>query len=559
VARGAVLVACLLLAGALGSRISPRVLADGSVYVAMADSLWSDGDLEYTPSDLARLRALAPQFSPAGVPLPAGLFLVRSGDEYRYGKPFLYSLVAAPWFAACGVQGFFVLNAVLLIVTIACGAAALPRSLALRARVAVSVLVATAGVLPAYVYWTDPMLLLSALVAAGVAAYRTGRPGLAGAFLACVASVRFPYALLLAGPIVTYAATGHRSQAARCAITGIAVLVGLGALGYVFTGQLSPYAGERYWYPNPAAVPFADDFDPQAAVYASGPTVIATGWAVPSARELAQAVVYFFAGRTTGIALYFPTFLMCGLWTRALSREKLLWSAAVAAVHLAFALIVPHNPVGGTHALGNRYFIVLPVAFLLLDPPLRSGWRIALSLLLLLPAPAALHHAESWSIAPGRAALAFPHRHLPFEWTFAASLPYPARYPMDCFILRCAATALTDAQVDPDGSAAFVRALPGRVTHLVFVRPAGVRPRVEVSPVDGAIGISEGGVEVTPAIGARGPLALDLSRPRAIYRDKSNAFAEIAVYDLRIDARAVPAGLATVQRDAGGMVVRFLR
>lgn len=74
----------------------------------MADKLWYDRDLNYQPEDLVRARALHFEDHPAGI------FLTRNGEAYRYAKPVVYPLFALPFYAALGVRGFFVLNGLLL-------------------------------------------------------------------------------------------------------------------------------------------------------------------------------------------------------------------------------------------------------------------------------------------------------------------------------------------------------------------------------------------------------------------------------------------------------------
>ena len=94
------LVVAVLAAGVIvGLATPPRRLADASTYVLMADSLWSDGDLAYTPADFARAERM--HFDD----LPAGLFLIESGSSYRYAKPLLYPLLATPWFGALRAAG----------------------------------------------------------------------------------------------------------------------------------------------------------------------------------------------------------------------------------------------------------------------------------------------------------------------------------------------------------------------------------------------------------------------------------------------------------------------
>ena len=187
-------VALVLLIGAvIGLLTPPRIFSDGSNYVCMAVSLISDGDLRWTRDDLQHVRALR---ADGATP---GLLLVKRADGYVFAKPVIYPLAAAPFVALAGVRGFMLLNGLLLAALVLLGADVLTHRLAWPAALGVAAAAVGASVTPVYLHWIDPFLLLSVCTAGALAAYRRGRPGLAGALLGVMSVTRFPVCGAAAG------------------------------------------------------------------------------------------------------------------------------------------------------------------------------------------------------------------------------------------------------------------------------------------------------------------------------------------------------------------------
>jgi hypothetical protein len=130
------LAAGLLLAVGVAAALSLDVVeagyglkSDEATYVSMALSLAQDGDLAFDRGDLERFWAIY-QNGPEGVFLKRGeqvywsltsrwprVKVTRQPDPGRrlyYGKAFLYPAVAAPFVWLAGLNGFFVLHAVLI-------------------------------------------------------------------------------------------------------------------------------------------------------------------------------------------------------------------------------------------------------------------------------------------------------------------------------------------------------------------------------------------------------------------------------------------------------------
>jgi hypothetical protein len=170
---------------------------DGATYYTMARSLAEDADLEYDPRDVYRVRR---EF-PGG---PQGIFLKRSSGGLRldldagfpwlrrlreeerriyFAKPFTYPVVAAPLVRLLGTRGLLVTNALALGLALVLGYVELRRRASPAGALALSATLFLATVTPVYLLWPAPELFYLALVAAGLFAWRHGRPTLSALLL----------------------------------------------------------------------------------------------------------------------------------------------------------------------------------------------------------------------------------------------------------------------------------------------------------------------------------------------------------------------------------------
>jgi hypothetical protein len=482
----------------------------------MADSLWHDHDLRYTAEDLYRGKQL--RFDD----FPAGLFLTKRGGEYFYAKPLVYPLAAAPFLALLGVRGILVLNGVLLAGLVLLGADILSHRLGWRAGLAASALVMTFSVTPAYLHWIDPFLFYSMLVAAGVAAWRRDLPMFCAAVLTLVACGRPPYAALLAAPAVLYASARRWGDLARFATTVVVVGVALLMFTRLQTGQWSPYTGERYWYPS--VVPYATwRHDGLGVPYSKAALLF--DWHPPALRDLAVNAGTFIFGRFSGLLLYFPTFFACGLWTVRGGREKAAWLGAAAASCALLQAVLPHNPFGGTHALGNRFFVILPVALTLVDMVAWIPWRIALTALLLLLVVPIVQAPVHFSLHPGRQMLELPYRWFPLEWRQARALSFPYDFS--------GLKALTANQFEWEPSLGGVWTVGGTKAEFVLMRPTPAPAVVGLSSLLPAAQVSDGIVTREVRFSPGKSETFELA-PRAMSRDEGDGFHAYYVYHLAV-------------------------
>ncbi len=447
----------LLLLAALAvdlPRVSDgRFWSDGATYYAMAGSIARDGDLEFGPRDLARVRASYP----GG---PQGVFLKRvagpAGPRLVYAKALVYPLLAAPWVLLLGAdRGLPALNAAVLVGSLWLGYALLRAGSSRAVAVAGTLAVFLGGVVPAYLLWQTPEILDLGLVTLGLFAWRRGRP-LLGAVLIGVAAYAKPtnaaLALpLLLEPLLATAPAGAESlarrwrarilvSARRGLVAGLVFAAGFG-VNWLATGELNYQGGERKTFYDRYPFDPGVSFD-SAGVWMTtdhlGPLVAGRDEdegnervAPPrSRRELRQSFLLnlflFWIGRFGGVLPYYPgvaaallLFLLVG------PRERAGWLALLALVvsWLGYILIIPDNWYGGAGAIGNRYFVNLVPLGLLLLPSGRGGWAAALALppVVLLLGPTLATPVQS-ALDPGQHATRAAFRRLPAELTMLGDL-----------------------------------------------------------------------------------------------------------------------------------------
>lgn len=522
--RRASLVALLLAGLAIGFVVPAHRLADASNYVMMADSLWNDGDLAYEPKDFARARRLA------FADLPAGLFLVEHpGGGLTYGKPPSYALAALPFYAVFGVRGFFVLNGLLLAAVVTIGASLLAERLRWRHALPAAAVVIAASVTPAYLYWIDPFLFTSFLVAAALLAWQSGQPVLCGALLAALGSVRAPYLLLGAAPVLLAVVGRQPRRLADLALGALGFAALLAALTSLAGGDLLPYVHARRWAYG-QAVPFLHGADDpgQGRPVDHGSHLDPATW--PGAADLALSNLYFWAGRFGGILPYFPGFFACLLWTRHWRSGRTIWLVATIGVCIALQVILPHSFQGGGFALGNRYFVFLPVAFLMVDRRTFGRIRAIVS-------AALLALAVPIAIAPGRHSthagsqmLEAPYRWFPFEWTQAAAIRLPVRYPGRVF-------AITDRQHAWEPARGGFWTAGDSRSELVFVRKGEGPPAVRLSSRLSRAVVYDGTERSEITLAPESEVAIELRHPMARYVDTSHPdVPRVTVYRLVVEA-----------------------
>lgn len=373
--------------------LPPNLKADEPAYYLMALSLARDGDLRVELQDLER------GFREFPYRRIENLVLMSSDGWHtaHFGKPYVYSLLAAPFAGLFGANGILLFNMGLLVAMIWMGAVYLGRWSPpwLAALFSAGFFLLSAGF--AYVFWIQPEIFNMACVTLalflGLHRFEGGKRRqrtlafLSGAALAPAVFAK-PMVLALALPLLWIPL--RRRRWIRAAAWAVGALVATGllvGLSMALTSKPTPYLGvERMGMTvcRPDVLPWDPPEEGEVSTAASewSPTGGAWSWMlrVPNVdgRELVANIGYFLWGRHTGLLLYMPfAALAVALFLAHARRSTARWVllASLAGVALFFLVFIPFNWQGGGGFVGNRYFVNVYPAFLFLVTRIRP--RIA--------------------------------------------------------------------------------------------------------------------------------------------------------------------------------------
>ncbi len=399
--RAAALLAALTLAVLLGlahyrSPLS-RVWGDEGTFLAMMASLAEEGDLRFAAGDLARVEAAGGGRT--------HLILQRDGDAIAYSKPVLYALAGAPFYALLGERGPMLLNALALALGLCCAFAALRRLGDGTTAALVLVTFTGAGVVVPYLAWrmTDGFQAALALTALALClgaergrpppapgafdrllAWR-GAPLLGAALIGALTNMRLSNAVLALAPVAAALFARRWRRAAAVALAPIAAYLALAGLTLALTGAPNPYRAERTSFTPATGYPAGAGAEAALPRFEAQQAADRTGL-LPhfGARQIAYATGYFFLGRHTGLAVYFPAALIFLLFALRhadrVARASLLAFAGALAFFLGWRA---ENYFGGDTFVGNRYFLSIYPLLLIALPRLPSvrwlaaAWALA--------------------------------------------------------------------------------------------------------------------------------------------------------------------------------------
>ncbi len=431
--------ALLLLAARRGSWA--EVAGDESTFLAMTESLVSDGDLEFTNADLARLEATER-------PARKTLILQRSGARVAYSKPVVYPLLAAPLVALLGRPGMAALNGLAI-----AGALVLVWTILRdrKERGAWALTLATfagAGALLPQIAWSMGDALQFAFALAG-AALCLGGPrrvrsvwmaAAGGALLGPLIAMRPPNAIVVVAVVAAVAASGRVRRALAAAGGAAAALVLVLGLSSALIGAANPYRAERATFNLATGYPAGADAARALEQFDAGRATQRLGLR-PAVRPRVSAYssLYFLAGRHTGLLVYFPLALVLfGAAVPGAGREQWALLAGAAGLAAFYLIWMPDNYFGGASFVGNRY--VLPALALLplaVRRPPRAGWLIGVWVLSAVSFLSALHSVERERGKPFSSqshAYSGIFRLLPYESTALAIEDREDRYLSDEFL-----------------------------------------------------------------------------------------------------------------------------
>jgi len=353
----------------------------------MAASLVRDGDLAFAEADLGWARERLPE----GVTV----ILQRTERGLRYSKPTLYPLLVAPLYALAGESGIVLANGLAL------GAAlwlawALWRGRAGRGGAALLIVgFAASGALLPYVVWrmSDAMQVALALagLVLGVGALRAGA-GVAwlearwtawagGLLLGLAVSMRVPNLAAPAAAVAVAALAGRRRRAVALVLgTVLGLALAWGASELLIT-TWNPYRAVRTSFDGATGYPVGPGGEAAARRFDLDPATNRLGLLPRDEPErIAYAALYFFVGRHSGIAVYFPAALLLAAAAFSGRRDRATWAlvGGAAAICLFYVAWIPQNYFGGSTFVGNRYFLTA-YALLLVAParPPRLRWWLA--------------------------------------------------------------------------------------------------------------------------------------------------------------------------------------
>jgi 4-amino-4-deoxy-L-arabinose transferase-like glycosyltransferase len=390
---------------------------DENSYLMQALSLAFDGhNMSYDSADTARWQALELAWSPE----PQGIYVRPMDTGFLAAKPYAYPLYLAPFIAVAGFStGLAVANALLLL-TVVVLAVAIVRTTMSGPGVPLLVSAFTfAGALYLYSYAVSVELLFAAITAVAVLGYvrwfASGRFGWAiPAFVAVglMAAEKPPSALALAvpGAVVVWKSRGWLRRVAGPALVVVTFVVAVSPWLYYSGGNsYSPYETPRglafsaVW-DTLTPQQFADEL--QERNTSAGSSVFSPSGAVNRVARFPEFIPgsawYSMVGRHTGLIVWAPLSviaLIAGLvgFRRldVMGRAMLLALLGYGALYL---VLFTRNYFGGSHALGNRYFVqISPMVLGLLA---QQAWQtrkavaaslgaMAFSLVLLWP-----HHTD---------------------------------------------------------------------------------------------------------------------------------------------------------------------
>jgi hypothetical protein len=439
---------------------------DEATYYSLGHSLARDFDFAFERRDLVRVWEEFP--GPEGIFLKRGkvgriqisgrfpfIGWVKQEDPVRtrlfYAKSYIYPLVAAPFVAIFGTNGFLALHALLLSLDLFVAYTFIAaRGSSPKAALAWALVFLIGSVVPVYFVWLTPELFnfsvaLYALFlwgyketerSPGPKAFLTGpRSDIAAAALLGILTFSKPTHAILMFPLVALMAI-RRQWAHGVAVVFVwaAVTGGLFVANAAVTGEFNYQGGDRKTFYSYIGFPFANERETFENI---GPVrsreSVMVGDILVNQYTLTvfrHNLWYFTVGRFSGLLPYFfPGVVSALLFLGKRPRYLWQWLAAstIVGAILMLILLTPYTYSGGGGPVGNRYFLSFYSLFLFLAPA-ESGVvsaGIALAGGALFTAKILLNPFYS-SFNPGEHPKAGPLRLLPIELTLLNDLPVAA-------------------------------------------------------------------------------------------------------------------------------------
>jgi hypothetical protein len=381
-------IAGLLLISWVFSQATPKedrlLYSDQAVHVMIASSLWNDGDLKYTLADLQRFREDFPKETG-----PRGLFLKQavSGDLY-YAKPYLYGLIAGPFYGIIGTDGLLLLNIICFIIIGAIIGLILAKPFGTGWATFASLAFMLPSAFTPWLFVAHPDIFIAALLGLGSYLLLADKKGLliqtfGAIILGAALNEKITFLVVIPFVVMAIPRVGwcRRSLIAAIIIfswitfTSVNVAIDGSLLSYQgvrFSVDGHPFPLENGWI-MPTAGKLNHIFNPWDLIFAL----------VGNISIIPEKIIDFLVGRQTGIIPYF-SFAFGILIIRPLffwGRSALLLIAFFVYLILHW-LAFPTNGYGGSGSYGPRYMLqALPLIPLsILGSDLRHYFTVRLNI-----------------------------------------------------------------------------------------------------------------------------------------------------------------------------------
>ena len=365
--------------------IGARPYGDGRSYYWMTKSIVNDGDFIVDDKDVSRWKNT--EFGN----ITEGIYIfVDKKGIMRYGKPFLYPFIAAPFFIFFGAKGFAVLNGLLLGSCMVFCYLFLRKYLNKLNAILISVLFFFSSYMPVYSSWIHPeMMLFFACSFCLWLFFCENKSVLSALLIGIVSSVKIIF-LVLIGPFIVLMIS--KKEFKRLNKTLAVFFLGAGSMlifNFLFFGHISPYTANNRGY---TSLEIENYFTSQEVVDAVALTssqlegVHFNSWGL-----FFRNLQNFFIGRFTGIIWYaFPIVVLAGVYLvyrSGIQKQERIFGDSILASALLLILILvalrPLNYFGGKGFICNRYFFILPA--LLFLPAIKKVKNLKIIFLLFLP------------------------------------------------------------------------------------------------------------------------------------------------------------------------------
>jgi hypothetical protein len=379
-------------------RIPGPFIAEEATYYMMTRSLWDEGDLLWTWKD-SRYAASHHRREMENVVL----MTPDRGERVYFAKPYLYSILAVPFYAILGTNGFLVFNSLMFVLMGLLGVRYLGSyNPPARAALLGGTFFLLSASLP-YIFWVQPEVLNMLTLFLGCYFWFFPGPGMAcGIGDAAVSESERPSPVGLRDPAVRVGLAGfffalsafsklphlafgmalllHCLFTRRWGRLASAVLAFILTLGVLHMGQLamtetvSVYHSTRKQFTGldsfphnvPSSVAWRKADEGGVSRYGKG----GIGLARFDGRA-AYNVKYLLVGRHTGLFPYFfPALAALAFYLfrrqSRLSKGRGFLILALFAVLVFYIMWFPENYQGGPHFIGNRHLVSIYPAFLFL-------------------------------------------------------------------------------------------------------------------------------------------------------------------------------------------------